>query len=538
MHDLMLAILFISIFGLFLESWIVFKSLKTPLHAYLLLSCIATLVNIVGGLIKLMSYNEEAYINALQLSYLGRVWIAFALFMFVAELCHVRLPALLTRVLVVIHILIYGFILTLRYHHLYYATYNFVTDGLFPSLDTTNGIVHNFLMQLQTVYAALAFFWIFRALYKEKRESARRRLWIIIFAITAESDFYMIQIFHIFDITYVFDVTMLGNIVATVFMFVAIFRYNLLGIIDVAREFMIDRLSEAVIAVDNSGTVQYYNEPAKHLLPKIEKEPDEVVKELRKAIENGDMITSEDRIYSPEENVLTDNGEEFGKLYALVDATVLKQNELKLKAEAAVLEMAAQSMRDRLLTAEELIQQDRAMRHDRRHFEALLMSLMQEGKTEEVKKCLEERLSQEPRSARKFCENTTVNAAITHYVSVAERKNIRVEASTNIPFETGVDEMQLAIVVSNLLENAIHACEELPEDERFIEIKAKYKEQLLLEISNPCDGKVPLDEEGHPYATAGDHGIGTKSVLAFVKQTDSEIRYIAEDKIFKVRMII
>jgi sensor histidine kinase regulating citrate/malate metabolism len=101
-----------------------------------------------------------------------------------------------------------------------------------------------------------------------------------------------------------------------------------------------------------------------------------------------------------------------------------------------------------------------------------------------------------------------------------------------------VDEMQLAIVVSNLLENAIHACEELPEDERFIEIKAKYKEQLLLEISNPCDGKVPLDEEGHPYATAGDHGIGTTSVLAFVKQTDSEIRYIAEDKIFKVRMII
>ncbi|MBQ4241707.1 MAG: GHKL domain-containing protein, partial [Lachnospiraceae bacterium] len=40
------------------------------------------------------------------------------------------------------------------------------------------------------------------------------------------------------------------------------------------------------------------------------------------------------------------------------------------------------------------------------------------------------------------------------------------------------------------------------------------------------------------YATETDHGIGTKSVLAFVSQTDSEIRYIAEDRVFKVRMII
>ena len=34
------------------------------------------------------------------------------------------------------------------------------------------------------------------------------------------------------------------------------------------------------------------------------------------------------------------------------------------------------------------------------------------------------------------------------------------------------------------------------------------------------------------------HGIGTKSVLDFVKKTGSEIRYIAENGMFKVRMLI
>ena len=125
-----------------------------------------------------------------------------------------------------------------------------------------------------------------------------------------------------------------------------------------------------------------------------------------------------------------------------------------------------------------------------------------------------------------------------HYVTLAERNNIKVRVSANIPYNTGVDEMQLAIAVSNLLENAIHACEKLPEAERFIEITAKFKQQLLLEIVNSCEGRSKLDEDGYPVTDEEGHGIGTRSVLDFVKKTNSEIRYIADDDRFKVRMIV
>ena len=63
-------------------------------------------------------------------------------------------------------------------------------------------------------------------------------------------------------------------------------------------------------------------------------------------------------------------------------------------------------------------------------------------------------------------------------------------------------------------------------------------EQLLLEISNSCHGQVKPDEEGHPVTSEDGHGIGTRSVLDFAKKTGSEIRYIAENDMFKVRMLI
>ena len=215
-----------------------------------------------------------------------------------------------------------------------------------------------------------------------------------------------------------------------------------------------------------------------------------------------------------------------------------RENKLRLQSDAEMMEIATKAMKEHIAISDNIMQQDRAMRHDRRHFEALLQTLLQEGNTQEALKCLNERLNQEPHGVKRYCENTTLNAAITHYLEIAEKKSIKVNISATIPADLNVDEMQLAIVISNLIENAIHACEKVPEDERRINITARYKSQLLFEISNSCVDKIMLDEEGHPFSNEENHGIGTRSVLNFINQTDSEIRYIAEEKNFKVRMLV
>jgi sensor histidine kinase regulating citrate/malate metabolism len=412
---------------------------------------------------------------------------------------------------------------------LYYSKIWFDKSGMFPVLLHRNGIVHKAFMQYQAIVICVILFLLFRSIKDHKGKIARKRVYIIIGGFLISAALYFVQITHILFVTYYFDISVLGNVAITISMFIAIFRYNLLGIIDMAREYIVDRLSEGVIAIDPEGRVQYYNEHAKELYPAIEKEPESVVDMLRETILKGDTITAGDRYYSPEEKELSADGEIIGKLYALVDTTAHKQKEYKLKSDAAILEMAADSMKERLRATEEILSRDRTMRHDRRHFEALILSLIREGNVDEARMYLEERLAQEPRSGKHYCENTTVNAALMHYVTMAERENIKVTISANIPYNTGVDEMQLAIAISNLFENAIHACLKVPEADRFIEVTAKFKEQLLLEIVNSCDEKQELDEEGHPVTTEIGHGIGTRSVLDLVEKTGSESRYIAED---------
>ncbi len=538
MHDILLAAIIISIFAMFFEGFIIFRNLKNKLHAYLFLNCFVMLVNNIGYLLQLLSKTEDEYIAALKFSYAGRVWIIFSLFMFTVEFCHIKVPKLLVWAFMLFDVFTYVVVFTLEDHTLYYSKMWFDKDGLFPVLLHRNGIVHSVYMQLQAVVIIINFYWLFKSLRNYKGKIAKKRALIIIAGFMIEAVLFICQIMHVFFITYFFDISVFGNVAVTISMFIAIFRYNLLGIIDVAREYIIDRLSEGVIAVDPDERLLYYNEHVKELYPEITKDADSVVSRLKEAIVKGDTLEIGDRYFSPEEKELFADGEIIGKLYALVDTTVLKQKEYKLKADAAMLEMAADSMRDRLRATEEILSQDRTMRHDRRHFEALILSLLQDDRVDEARKYLEERLSQEPHSGQRYCENATVNAAIMHYVTIAEKNNIRVKVSANIPYNPGVDEMQLAIAISNLLENAIHACEKLPETERFIEITAKFKAQLLFEIVNSCDGKTELNEEGYPVTSEVGHGIGTRSVLDFVQKTNSEIRYIAEDNRFKVRMMI
>ena len=60
----------------------------------------------------------------------------------------------------------------------------------------------------------------------------------------------------------------------------------------------------------------------------------------------------------------------------------LAQEKSRLKSDADIMELAAKSMKERLQSAEKVMQKDRMMRHDRRHFEAMLFQLLEDGRTE------------------------------------------------------------------------------------------------------------------------------------------------------------
>lgn len=538
MQTYVVSILYFSIIILFLECYTIFKNMNTPLHKYLFFCCVAMLVNNIGYLLGIQAFSLEARILAVKFSYAGRIWIAYALLMFAIELCQIDFPSLAKKILLFVHAGIYMSVLTIGKYTYYYTDVSCVYEDGILVLKHGCGVCYYLLMVMQLVYILFGFYILLSTYPKLGNPITKRCFRIVTLAIMSLSAFFIVQISHILPISRIFDISVIGNVVLVVLLYAAILKCNLLSLIEIAKDYIIDGLSEGIIAVDTSGKVKYYNELALKLFPEIAQGNVLVPEAIKISVNSKKELTFDDRIYVIEENELSNDYGIVGKIYALVDSTELKKNEYRLKADAELYQLAAKSMKERLLITEEFVRQDRKLRHDRRHFEALLMTLLREGKVEDAMRCLSENLAVEPSSLKKYCDNTTLNVAFIYYVGIAEKKNIKVETKISIPGKISIDDLRLGIVVANLMENAINACCEIPENQRFISVKAIYKEQLLLEITNSCASKVPLDKDGYPFSKEAGHGIGTRSVAAFVEETEGFIEYTSDEKEFKVRMIL
>ena len=318
MYALVLAIQYISIFGLLFESAYIFRNWKSRIHGYLLLNCAATMVNNAGMLQVMLSDNYDEAMTAQKLSYVGTVWIPFSLLIFLVELCGVRTKKNTMLLLGAFHGLTYVAVMTNDWHHLYYRNLGFTKNGVHPHLTYDQGPWHHVYTLFLISYIFYGLMILFKTIYREKNKKNLKRLWYIAASIVVEVICYII---YLSGITHGYNITVLGYSVSTVIMYIAIFKYDLLDTLELTREYVVDKLSEGLIAVDTEGRVRYFNEPAKTLYPQLVEKPDETLDIIEQAIEDEDVITIDERIYTPCIESLDYEGENFGSLYRLIDDT-------------------------------------------------------------------------------------------------------------------------------------------------------------------------------------------------------------------------
>ncbi|MCR4755519.1 MAG: response regulator [Lachnospiraceae bacterium] len=338
MKSMLVIIQYITIGGMMTECLIVFKVWRSRMHGYLFFSCMAALVHGVGYLLQLNTWTRDAYITALQFTYLGTIFYSYALFMFIAELVGIRIRYYIKVILIAIHSLTYWTILNIKYNDLYYKNIEFVVRGIFPKLMHDNGIMHHVHIAVQIIYILLGMTWLFMAHHKERNARIRKRLTMVFLSLLVQAVFFVIYLIGIPGLSDVYDITMLGYFFGTIIMLVAIFSFDLLGTGDIAKEYMIDRISEAIIATDATGVIQYFNSPAASLYPGLKSgEITDVPNEITAAVEKNDKIVIDERIYLPEVNSLIRGGVDYGKLYAMVDETdhFKYMEELKQQKEIA-----------------------------------------------------------------------------------------------------------------------------------------------------------------------------------------------------------
>ena len=215
---------------------------------------------------------------------------------------------------------------------------------------------------------------------------------------------------------------------------------------------------------------------------------------------------------------------------------VQKENSTRYEAQLSTLQVSAlRSRMEAVRAAEDAI---RTERHDLRHRLQAAAELVSRGDKDAALDFLDaaqKRLDE--RKEIRWCRPPVLDAVFSACFGQAGRQGIRVEAELTLDETLPVDEAELAMVFANALENAIHACQALPEGERVLRCKAISRPGLMLEVANPCAGPVDFDGEGLPRSEKTGHGLGSRSIRAFCQKHGALCRFEYRDGWFTLRII-
>lgn len=228
----------------------------------------------------------------------------------------------------------------------------------------------------------------------------------------------------------------------------------------------------------------------------------------------------------------------FWSLKDITEKYILREENIKIKADELLLRSSTKAMQQSLALMEESTQRLRILNHDQRHINITLLEFLQSEKIQEAINFLKNNVVSPQLQKKNYCCNTIINSITSYYISLAKASSISCKTSIDLPETLLVDSFELAMTVSNILENAIQACKLLPVSKRWIRFCATYSGQLLLSISNSCVQEVKLSKDGFPVTLKDNHGIGTKSILAFVNHQKGEVIYDVKDGVFCISIII
>jgi signal transduction histidine kinase len=157
-------------------------------------------------------------------------------------------------------------------------------------------------------------------------------------------------------------------------------------------------------------------------------------------------------------------------IYLHIFSTLRHQQDLhELSERDSILRAQVASMGDRMKELTAADEKFRTERHDFRHKMQLIAGMIEQGEFDRLRSVVLNYSSAMGETAvQRYSSSAVIDAALSTYLHRAEQHGIRVQTALAFPQELPVDEVELATVFANAIENAIHACQNLRPDQRRI----------------------------------------------------------------------
>lgn len=222
---------------------------------------------------------------------------------------------------------------------------------------------------------------------------------------------------------------------------------------------------------------------------------------------------------------------------------IVVHREIQLQERNRMLEEYTQLQKEYYTDIAAKDEELRRFRHDMAAHTQALQAYCENAEDVELKRYVESMVKETVRYERKvYTGNHGVDAILSRMAQEATEKGIRFTVEGVFPKETKVEEYDLCIILSNLLRNALEACEQMDEKvERYIKLQGgSYEEAVCFVVENSVGSEVKI-ENNRLITTKADkknHGIGSENVTRVVKKYNGTVVYRCESKCFTAEVCI
>lgn len=224
----------------------------------------------------------------------------------------------------------------------------------------------------------------------------------------------------------------------------------------------------------------------------------------------------------------------FNTIFLLM-ATSLNRN-ARLRQENQLLSLQQQRY-ENLKTA---IEEARQARHDMRHHLNHISMLAEENDMEALKTYLAQTVSRIPDLDMRFCENRAADSVLGYYCALAKREGIPFSAQIDLPQTLPVDEIDMCLVLSNLLENALEASLRTVPARRWMKVNAYVHAErlLLMQVENACDGEIKETNGVFRSSKRKGNGIGIQSVRHIAEKNGGASTFAYQNGVFCAKIML
>lgn len=177
--------------------------------------------------------------------------------------------------------------------------------------------------------------------------------------------------------------------------------------------------------------------------------------------------------------------------------------------------------------------------HDMRHHLTAIDGFLAADQPQQAKEYIQKvQADVDAITPRHFCEHELVNLLCSSFSNKAARMGASFTVNARLPKELPVPDTELCSILSNGLENALHAVASLDESLKWVELYCGVRlNKLLIEVKNPYAGEIAM-RDGLPLSDREGHGYGCRSIRTIAEHHRGLCSFEPENGVFTLRVVL